>query len=233
MKVITYMTENSTKNAPEVSSSEQSSLNLAPIQIVTDAERIKILMDKTRLKILHLLREGIPEGGKRRHELTVRELAELLGISTPQSLYHHVDLLVEHGFLYPAREVKKKRSRITYYARTSPVFLIVNSVGEIPEYDEGIGQFARMFVESLDIELTPEEMDRLVNLIVKYDQREAQVLARYAPLITMKDEQETWRKGLWLFTKLIMFSDDEGKKIAEEIVALIKPKLDKKLAELS
>ena len=230
---MTQASNDSSQEPPDKSPAPQSSKYLRQIIIVSDSEKIKILMDKTRLKILQLLREGIMEGGKRRYELTVREMAEMLGISTPQSLYHHVDLLVENGFLYPAKEVKKKRSRITYYARTAPVFLIVNSLGEIPEYDEGIGQFAKMFVESLGLNLSEKEQDELVRLIIRFDQREAQVLAKYAPILKVEEEAEsTWRKGLWLFAKLMMTTDEEAKDIAEKIAAIIRPKLEEKLKEI-
>jgi len=213
---------------------ENKEFKVVPIKIITDQEKIKIIMDKTRMKILKLLREGIIEEGKRRHELTVREMAELLNISTPQSLYHHVDLLVEHGFLYPAKEVKKKRSKITYYARTASVFFVVSSLGEVPEYDLGMGEFVKVFLDTLGIEVSDEEFHELAKLFVEFQKRETDIISKYAPLIKMRDEedQSNFNQGLWVFAKIMLASDEHGIEISKKISKIIFPKLEKRLKEL-
>jgi len=69
------------------------------VKVVSDPERIKILVDPMRRRILRTMKEGIEnEEGIIRKEMTVPEIARKLGVSAPKC-YHHLDLLVEHGFV--------------------------------------------------------------------------------------------------------------------------------------
>ena len=107
------------------------------VTIVSDPEKIKILVDPMRRKILRTMREGKEtDEGTIRKEMTVPEIAQKLGVAAPKC-YHHVDLLLEHGFVKVAREEMKKRSKITFYERTSPAFVLASTIDEI-ERKEGI-----------------------------------------------------------------------------------------------
>ncbi|NHJ47254.1 MAG: helix-turn-helix transcriptional regulator [Asgard group archaeon] len=110
------------------------------IKIVTKPEDIKILVDPMRRNILRAMREGmIEDNGSIRTEMTVPEIATRLGFSKKQSskLYHHIDKLLKAGFIRIAREEKITRSIITYYERTAPGFISIDSIDEI-ERKEGI-----------------------------------------------------------------------------------------------
>jgi DNA-binding transcriptional ArsR family regulator len=104
------------------------------IKIVTKPEDIKILVDPMRRNILRAMREGmIEDDGSIRTEMTVPEIATRLGLSKKQSskLYHHIDKLLTAGFIRVAREEKITRSIITYYERTAPGFISIDSIDEI------------------------------------------------------------------------------------------------------
>ncbi|MHA1213649.1 MAG: ArsR/SmtB family transcription factor [Candidatus Heimdallarchaeota archaeon] len=101
------------------------------VTIVSKPERIKILVDPMRRKILRTMREGLEnDDGTIRKEMTVPEIARKLGVSAPKC-YHHLDLLVDHGFVRVAKEEKKKRTSITYYERTAPAFVLASSIDEV------------------------------------------------------------------------------------------------------
>ncbi|MHA1245294.1 MAG: ArsR/SmtB family transcription factor, partial [Candidatus Heimdallarchaeota archaeon] len=88
--------------------------NANTVKVVSDPEKIKILVDPMRRKILRTMREGLEnDDGTIRKEMTVPEIARKLGVTAPKC-YHHLDLLVENGFVRVAREEKKTRTSITY-----------------------------------------------------------------------------------------------------------------------
>ena len=114
------------------------------VKVVSDPEKIKILVDPMRRKILQTMREGIEnDDGTVRKEITVPEIARKLGVSAPKC-YHHLDLLLENGFVRVAKEEKKKRTSITYYERTAPAFVLASTIDEI-EREEGIKTEPLMF----------------------------------------------------------------------------------------
>ncbi|NHJ86031.1 MAG: winged helix-turn-helix transcriptional regulator [Asgard group archaeon] len=139
------------------------------VQIVTDPEKIKILVDPMRRKILRTMREGLEnDDGSIRKEMTVPEIARKLGVSAPKC-YHHLDLLLENGFVRVAKEEKKKRTSITYYERTAPAFVLASSIDEV-ERKEGIRE--NPLIELIDVGymlgLNPKEKEEAQKLIDEF-----------------------------------------------------------------
>ncbi|MHA1630422.1 MAG: ArsR/SmtB family transcription factor [Candidatus Heimdallarchaeota archaeon] len=136
------------------------------VKIIGSPEKIKILVDPMRRKILRTMREGIEnEDGTIRKEMTVPEIARKLGVSAPKC-YHHLDLLVEHGFVRVAREEKKKRTSITYYERTAPAFVLATTIDEI-ERKEGIREnpLIALIDDAFLLGLSEEEKEEAQKLI--------------------------------------------------------------------
>ena len=80
------------------------------VLIVTDAKKIKVLAEKTRVDILSLLRD---------RPMTASELSMILN-KDPSTIHRHVTLLKEAGFV----EVIGKEGNEKLYGRSARVFLI-------------------------------------------------------------------------------------------------------------
>ncbi|MBC7096051.1 helix-turn-helix transcriptional regulator, partial [Thermococcus sp.] len=80
------------------------------VLIITDAKKIKVLAEKTRIDILSLLRD---------RPMTTSELSMILNKDS-STIYRHVTLLKKAGFV----EVVGKEGNERLYGRTARVFLI-------------------------------------------------------------------------------------------------------------
>ncbi len=151
------------------------------VKVVSDPEKIKILVDPMRRKILRTMREGIEnEDGTIRKEITVPEIARKLGVSAPKC-YHHLDLLLENGFVRVAKEEKKKRTSITYYERTAPAFVLASTIDEI-EREEGLVTEPLMFFvnNGFNLKLSKKELEEAQKLIDEYDSRRHSIFVKVA-----------------------------------------------------
>ncbi len=139
------------------------------VQIVSEPAKIKILVDPMRRRILGTMRSGIEnEDGTIRNEMTVPEIARKLGVSAPKC-YHHLDLLLENGFVRVAKEEKKKRTSITYYERTAPAFILASSIDEV-ERQEGIREnpLIQFIDDGFRLNLSKKEQEDAQRLIDEY-----------------------------------------------------------------
>ncbi|MHA1169343.1 MAG: winged helix-turn-helix domain-containing protein [Candidatus Hodarchaeales archaeon] len=134
--------------------------------VISDPAIIKIILDDKRRAILRVLRNGVvdkpvendDEEPVRRYEMTAIEMVEQLnnkGLDIKKSaVYFHLDKLEEAGLIEVARKEQKKRSMITYYRRTAPIFLI--SYHDAPEVkeeikkskDKGYRKYIELFIKA-------------------------------------------------------------------------------------
>lgn len=91
---------------------------LKPIKEV-DPEAFKLLGDKTRRKIIFLLRVK---------ELTVSQISAELGV-TPQAIYHHIKKLEGTGLVEVTREERINHIIESYYQATAETFIC--SIGSL------------------------------------------------------------------------------------------------------
>ena len=138
------------------------------IEFVHARERIKVLLDDTRSSILRSIRSGIvEEDSSVRRSLTVPEVARKLGESASK-IYHHVDQLVEHGFLRIAHEERKKRSTVTYYERTADAFVIMSGEESIDLELNRDEEFISVLDKILNLDMSPDDRRDAAKLLVEY-----------------------------------------------------------------
>ncbi len=101
---------------------------MAKVKVINDPETIKMILEDTRRRILHLLREK---------EMTISQLSEILG-KTPQTIYHHIEKLKEAGLVEVKRTEMKGNLVEKYYGRTADAFYINLYLG-----DKELRYFAR------------------------------------------------------------------------------------------
>lgn len=110
---------------------------MAKVRVINDPETIKLILEDTRRRILHLLREK---------EMTISQLSEILG-KTPQTIYHHIEKLKEAGLVEVKRTEMKGNLVEKYYGRTADAFYINLYLG-----DKELRYFARSRLKTkLDI----------------------------------------------------------------------------------
>jgi DNA-binding transcriptional ArsR family regulator len=146
--------------------------------VITDPEIIKILLDEKRKTILSVLREGIvrksPDSGEdlpRSFAMTAIEIVEKLTMKNlsikKSAVYFHLDKLESANLIEVARKEQKKRSQITYYRRTAPIFLI--SYQDAPEVKEEVMKdygkkeeaYIEYLIQSYVPDATPELKERV------------------------------------------------------------------------
>jgi DNA-binding transcriptional ArsR family regulator len=96
------------------------------IKIFNDPKAFEIAADKTRRRIIHLLRA---------RELSVAQIASALEM-TPQAIYHHVKRMLEVGLIEVAKEERVNHFIETYYQAAAEVFQFNYDVVKDREYTE-------------------------------------------------------------------------------------------------
>ena len=81
-------------------------------KVITDPKGFDVIGDKTRRRIVYILRA---------RELSVSQIAEQLQV-TPQAIYHHIKKLLESGMVEVAKEERIGHFIETYYRATAEVF---------------------------------------------------------------------------------------------------------------
>ncbi|MHA1555933.1 MAG: ArsR/SmtB family transcription factor [Candidatus Heimdallarchaeota archaeon] len=193
------------------------------VKVVSDPEKIKILVDPMRRKILRTMREGIEnEDGTIRKEITVPEIARKLGVSAPKC-YHHLDLLLENGFVRVAKEEKKKRTSITYYERTAPAFVLASTIDEI-EREEGLVTEPLMFFvnNGFNLNLSKKELEEAQKLIDEYDSRRHSIFVKVAKNIKGNIPENKIRDVLNFAANQLTSEDKRCLEILNELQKYIK-----------
>ncbi len=174
------------------------------IEIVDDPEKIKIIIEETRSKILHLLRF---------RDMTISELASILNkdIST---IFRHIKKLEKAGLVKVTGERKLHNVPEKIYGRTARTFLLAP---ESYRKDEMIEKFSRRKMEKLikaleSIGYHVKEKGQLMELLLHLDE------------ISIKDLENLkmdvgWNTIARLRTLLILLNmDDESLKKIRELV---------------
>lgn len=193
------------------------------VKVVSDPEKIKILVDPMRRKILRTMREGIEnEDGTIRKEITVPEIARKLGVSAPKC-YHHLDLLLENGFVRVAKEEKKKRTSITYYERTAPAFVLASTIDEI-EREEGLVVEPLMFFvnNGFKLKLSENDLKEAQKLANELDSRRHSIYVKIAKNIKGNIPEDKIRNVLNFVANQLAMDDERCKEIHNELKEYIK-----------
>jgi DNA-binding transcriptional ArsR family regulator len=82
------------------------------LKVFKDAKAFELAADRTRRRIIHLLRA---------RELSVSQIADELKM-TPQAIYHHIRKMLDAGLIEVAKEERVDHFIETYYQATAELF---------------------------------------------------------------------------------------------------------------
>ena len=108
------------------------------IRILDDPEVIKIAIDKTRRKILELLRLN---------DLTVAQMASILG-KDQSTIYRHVEKLVKADIIQQSGERKEHHIPEKLYSRTAKIFFLAPDIGALSKEDVLVKHRKEMYEKS-------------------------------------------------------------------------------------
>ena len=197
--------------------------NANSVKVVSDPEKIKILVDPMRRKILRTMREGLEnDDGTIRKEMTVPEIARKLGVTAPKC-YHHLDLLVDNGFVRVAREEKKTRTSITYYERTSPAFVLASTIDEIQK-EEGIESDPLIAIidNGFKLGLSEKQMKEAQKLIEEYSTRSHRIMVNVAKQLKGNLPEDRTGTVLRFVGEQLASQDEQCEEIRKELAKYIK-----------
>lgn len=86
--------------------------SMRAFKVISDPKSFDVIGDKTRRRIIYILRA---------RELSVSQMADELQV-TPQAIYHHIKKLLETGMVEVAKEERIGHFIETYYRATAEVF---------------------------------------------------------------------------------------------------------------
>ncbi|MCY3414069.1 MAG: winged helix-turn-helix transcriptional regulator [Candidatus Heimdallarchaeota archaeon] len=194
------------------------------IAIISDPEKIRIMLDETRLQILRVMRHGIQRQGEPlSYDYTVAEISDLLK-TKPQRIYHHVDKLIAHGFLIKSKEEKKSRSTLAYYRRTANGFIIsYDSDQEIEDLSNHNKDFMNNLLKVFEIELNEEEIAKTYLLLDELMKLESKIFKTLNDRITTTHQTNNDR--IFNFTRFMMgigvVNSERGSEIYQEFGKLL------------
>jgi DNA-binding transcriptional ArsR family regulator len=96
------------------------------LKVFKDAKAFELAADRTRRRIIHLLRA---------RELSVSQIADELEM-TPQAIYHHVRKMLEAGLIEVAKEERIDHFIETYYQAAAEIFQFTYGETSDQEYKE-------------------------------------------------------------------------------------------------
>ncbi len=174
------------------------------VEIVYDPEKIKILIEDTRTKILRLLRF---------RDMTISELASILNKDV-STIFRHIKKLENAGFVKVTGERKTHNVPEKLYGRTArTIFLAPESYVK----NEAIKKMNKKRVEILADTLQSlgykvEDIDELFNMLIYFDELSISELQRLE-----KDVDWGILRKLTLILVLLKVRGEDLKKIREII----------------
>jgi len=128
-------------------------------KVIRDPKGFDVIGDKTRRRIVYLLRA---------RELSVSQIADELEV-TPQAIYHHIKKLLETGMVEVAKEERIGHFIETYYRATAEVFDF--QYGECASQKPGEAE-AKEAIRALErvgivVKADDETISRYVKLMMK------------------------------------------------------------------
>ena len=167
--------------------------NIEIIKYISKDTYIELDRQPIRDAIIKVLREGLPEGNKKRHVLSLKELLPLvnnyLGKDESQlesdkmplkltSLYYHRDKLIEDQLLVEVAKFLEGKRYVSYYGRTAKAYIGKGSEKEIIIKTTS---FIRETIMTVNPEANYLELDSLLSELEN-------------KLTSMDDFMETWIK---------------------------------------
>ncbi len=130
-------------------------------KVIRDPKGFEIIADKTRRRIIYLLRA---------RELSVSQIADELDV-TPQAIYHHIRKLLQGGLIEVAKEERIGHFIETYYKATAEVFEFTYGETSGQEYGEVETREAIRAIEKVGfvLKVDDETIAKYVNLLTKID----------------------------------------------------------------
>jgi DNA-binding transcriptional ArsR family regulator len=126
-------------------------------KVIRDPKGFEIIADKTRRRIIYLLRA---------RELSVSQIADELEV-TPQAIYHHIRKLLDGGMVEIAKEERIDHFIETYYRATAEVFEFTYGERTSQQYSEAevrqaIAALAKLgYIIKVDEKTIPEYVELL------------------------------------------------------------------------
>ena len=171
------------------------------LKTITDPQAFKLMADKTRRKIVFLLRAK---------EMTVSQISHELSI-TPQTVYHHIKKLVQGDLVEVTREVRVDHLIESYYQATAEVFHFtigktsggkkllkeetetalkaLTRLGFHLKYDQNdVSQLVDLLIEQKDC-CGNKEIEDAVSKLENLDLFTKQNVQEYASILLMSDEE--------------------------------------------
>jgi DNA-binding transcriptional ArsR family regulator len=172
-------------------------------KVIENPEAFQLMADKTRRRIIFLLRAK---------EMTVSQIAAELDM-TPQAIYHHIRKFRDAELVDVAREERIDHFIETYYQATAEVFEFRHGEGTGREYTEQQVTDALQSLPKLgfDVRLDDEVIGRLVNLRV--EKKEYGKYAEFQEKAEEIEELDFWARGMAAgFANLLAMTDEEVEK---------------------
>jgi DNA-binding transcriptional ArsR family regulator len=171
------------------------------VKVVADPDNFKLLADETRRKIIFLLRAT---------EMTVTQIASNLKISR-QTVYHHIEKLLEAGLVYVARTEQIGHLTESHYRATAEAFYC--SVGNTPGGHEFFQSQVKTVLESLNklglkIEYTDADVDRLIEIQSEQDYC-CEMTDLWDAISHLEDVDEKTKTIVEEFAKQLVMTNDE------------------------
>ncbi len=202
--------------------------NIPEVQVISDPEVIKILLNPTRREILRVLRKGYYRDGSSKisYDMSVGEIAEILE-TTPQRLYHHIDKLIEAGLVEKSREVKKVRSVITFYRRTARNFIIAYEADETGQmYEEQGKNLAKTLDETFDLSLSDTEKEKVANLLTKISRNSSFYFSQLAEKLSPNYQGKDVHWAMDIVRRAFQIDDPTYIKCMKDLKQLLETKID-------
>jgi DNA-binding transcriptional ArsR family regulator len=130
-------------------------------KVITDPKGFDVIADKTRRRIIYILRA---------RELSVSQIAEQLQV-TPQAIYHHIKKLSETGMVEVAKEERIGHFIETYYRTTAEVFDFQYGECDTQKSGEAETKEAIIALERVGFVLRADDdaISRYVKLVMKIE----------------------------------------------------------------
>lgn len=185
------MTQELGDTVKEIELTDEGKKPIKNIDFVTGMDRISALHDPVRIQILQMLREGIDDSVTteradddalvltitttqvKRYALSVTELIqraktrEEYDILTKNQLYHHLPILIEHGFVCEYGTVTKGKRTTKYYRRTADRFVTFGLHYGPKKFRQAIRKEIVDALPVFRIRMTDSEREKLVDLLVE------------------------------------------------------------------
>ena len=182
------------------------------IVFITNEERAEVLDEQVRYNILQVLRKGVEdtittetedkETGDRiirqravkRNVLSVVEIVKqspeccLQGEEiTKNQVYHHLPILIEHGYVIKYGTVTKGKRSTDYYRRTARGFMLTTGAWGTEEkrIREKLEGFTDKMLETFNIKISKDKREKLLELSVKRAQMQYEWRTKIAEMVNL------------------------------------------------